>query len=184
MHRCTASSSAISIRPRLGSAVVLCFAFAGPSLGFQGAAATQPDRIPSMVSAVSAQRIEERIRRLVGFHTRNTLSQTDSETVGIGAARRWIEEDLRASSQATGGKLEVRTQSTRLALGPKGAEHEVEVVNVYGFLAGRQNAPTGAPTSSPVTTIRSRATAGTSSPPPLEPTTTRAGRLWCSRSRA
>ena len=46
-------------------------------------------RIDEIVRAVSADRIERDIRTLVGFGTRHTLSDTESETRGIGAARRW-----------------------------------------------------------------------------------------------
>jgi hypothetical protein len=124
--------------------MVLCFALAGRSAaGMQEPAIPQPDPIPGMVNEVSPERIGERIQKLVDFHTRNTLSQTDSLTAGIGAARQWIERDLKGSALASRGKLDVRTQSTSVMLGPKGAEHEVEVVNVYGFLPGRQDAPNG-----------------------------------------
>lgn len=43
-----------------------------------------------LVAAVSPGRIEADIRSLVSFGTRHTLSDTLSETRGIGAARRWI----------------------------------------------------------------------------------------------
>src|SRR6185503_491110 len=46
--------------------------------------------IRKMTSEISAERIEARIRRLAAFGTRNSLSDTQSETRGIGAARRWI----------------------------------------------------------------------------------------------
>ena len=45
-------------------------------------------RVFEIVGAVSAERIEEDIRTLVGFGTRHTLLETESETRGIGAARR------------------------------------------------------------------------------------------------
>ena len=42
-----------------------------------------------IVADVSADRVEADIRRLAGFGTRHTLSDTLSDTRGIGAARRW-----------------------------------------------------------------------------------------------
>jgi hypothetical protein len=39
---------------------------------------------------IDAKRIEHDIRKLVNFGTRHTLSDTKSDTRGIGAARRWI----------------------------------------------------------------------------------------------
>jgi len=64
-------------------------------------------RMPEIVAAVSAQRIEADIRRLVGFGTRHTASDTVSPTRGIGAARRWIKAQLDSISNACGACLEV-----------------------------------------------------------------------------
>src|SRR3546814_9164108 len=58
--------------------------------------------------APSPARIEADIRTLVGFGTRHTLSETESETRGIGAARRWIKAEFDRISQACGGCLEVK----------------------------------------------------------------------------
>lgn len=104
-----------------------------------------PDPIHAAVEAVSAERIRARIDTLAGFGTRHTASRTDSDTEGIGAARRWIEADLRASAAATGGRLEVRTQRFTVPLSPGRGEprREVELVNVYGFLPGAQDDPLG-----------------------------------------
>jgi hypothetical protein len=46
--------------------------------------------IAKMLKEVSAKRIETDIRKLVSFGTRNTLSEQDNPTRGIGAARDWI----------------------------------------------------------------------------------------------
>ena len=64
-------------------------------------------RIHDIVAAVSAQRIETDITKLVSFGTRHTLSDTLSQTRGIGAARRWIKAEFDLISQACGGCLEV-----------------------------------------------------------------------------
>ena len=66
--------------------------------------------VQKLVADISSARIEQRIRKLVSFETRHTLSQTDSDHRGIGAARRWIEAELRACSQAAGGRLQVSIQ--------------------------------------------------------------------------
>ena len=49
---------------------------------------TDQDRLHDIAADVSAERIEQDIRKLVGFGTRHTLSDTKSDTRGIGAARR------------------------------------------------------------------------------------------------
>ena len=57
--------------------------------------------------ATSAARIEKDVASLVGFDTRHSLSETGSDTRGIGAARRWIKTEFEAISKACGGCLEV-----------------------------------------------------------------------------
>ena len=64
-------------------------------------------RMKSIVTAVSAQRLEADLRKLVGFETRHTASDTLSATKGIGAARRWIKAEFDRISAACGGCLEV-----------------------------------------------------------------------------
>ena len=51
-------------------------------------------RIYEIIDKVSAERIESDIRKLAGFGTRNTFSDTVSDTRGIGAARRWIKSEF------------------------------------------------------------------------------------------
>ena len=102
-------------------------------------AAPQVDpRIYDIVAAVSADRIEADIRTLAGFGTRNTFSDTLSDTRGIGAARRWIKAQFDEISRASGGKLEVyydhmmltQEQSSRIP-------HDVEIVSVVAIQRGR-----------------------------------------------
>jgi hypothetical protein len=74
---------------------------------------TPPDRdlrIAEIIESVSADRIEADIRTLVGFGTRHTLSDTVSDSRGIGAARRWIYAELQRIGEACGGCLEVEYQ--------------------------------------------------------------------------
>ena len=47
-------------------------------------------RIQSMIAAVSSDTMISNLSTLVGFHTRHTNSDTVSNTIGIGAARRWV----------------------------------------------------------------------------------------------
>ena len=84
-------------------------------LGAQQRTSTEPPpaydaRIYELIDAVSAERIERDIQTLVGFGTRHTLSDTVSDTRGIGAARRWIKTEFDRISAAAGGKLEVSYQ--------------------------------------------------------------------------
>lgn len=64
-------------------------------------------RIYDIIESVSADRIEKDIRKLADFGTRHTLSDTLSNTRGIGAARRWIKSEFESISKACNGCLEV-----------------------------------------------------------------------------
>jgi Zn-dependent M28 family amino/carboxypeptidase len=59
--------------------------------------------------AVSADQLQASITRLVAFGTRHTLSDTVSETRGIGAARRWVKGRFDADAAACGGCLTIVT---------------------------------------------------------------------------
>ncbi len=63
--------------------------------------------IYNIATEPSAERIRADIQTLVDFGTRHTLSETESETRGIGAARRWIFDEFTRISDACGGCLEV-----------------------------------------------------------------------------
>lgn len=64
-------------------------------------------KLHDIAAAVQADRIEKDIEKLVSFGTRHTLSETESDTRGIGAARRWIYEEFKRISADCGGCLEV-----------------------------------------------------------------------------
>src|SRR5262249_59571188 len=85
----------------------------------------------------SATSIEARIRKLVSFRTRHTLSRTDSDTQGIGAARRWIKSELDACSRAAGGRLRVELDSF-IQPPARRVPQPVEIVNIVATLPGTQ----------------------------------------------
>ncbi|MBA3769990.1 MAG: M20/M25/M40 family metallo-hydrolase [Blastocatellia bacterium] len=66
--------------------------------------------INTMIKEVSSKRIEADIRKLVSFGTRNTLSEQDNPTRGIGAARDWLFDEFKRISDACGGCLDVQKQ--------------------------------------------------------------------------
>ncbi|MGM0526436.1 MAG: M28 family peptidase, partial [Pseudomonadota bacterium] len=65
------------------------------------------EKLHDIAGAVKADRIEQDISKLVSFGTRHTLSETESDSRGIGAARRWIYEEFKRISADCGGCLEV-----------------------------------------------------------------------------
>lgn len=120
---------------------------AGPALraqedppAFHEAPATVPPpardvRIHELITAVSAERLEADVRTLAGFGTRHTLSETESDERGIGAARRWIEAEFERISADCGGCLEVSTQ-TSVVSSEERIPEPTEVVNVVAVLRG------------------------------------------------
>ena len=99
-----------------------------------------PERDPSLydiVSVVSAERIETDIRKLVSFGTRNTFSDTVSDTRGIGAARRWIKTEFDQISEDCGGCLEVFFQRSLVkAEESSRVPEDTWVVNVVAIQRG------------------------------------------------
>ena len=63
--------------------------------------------IYEIISSISEDRLKDDIQTLVNFGTRHTLSDTISETRGIGAARRWIKKEFELISNDCGECLEV-----------------------------------------------------------------------------
>lgn len=92
-------------------------------------------RITPLVAAVSAGRIGADVATLAGFGTRHTLSDTASQTRGIGAARRWVEAEMKRISATCGGRLEVVVQSSFVEGEPRIPER-TEIVNVLGIIRG------------------------------------------------
>jgi hypothetical protein len=89
----------------------------------------------AIVGDVSAQRIEADVATLVSFGTRHSLSETRSESRGIGAARRWVEAEFNRISVACGGCLEVFTVSGIVA-GETRVPDPTEIVDVVAILRG------------------------------------------------
>ncbi|MDX1705478.1 M28 family metallopeptidase [Pseudidiomarina sp.] len=92
-------------------------------------------KLHDIAAAVSADRIEHDITKLVSFGTRHTLSETESDTHGIGAARRWIKAEFDAISEACGGCLEVYYQSKVISGEPR-IPNPTEVVSVIAIQRG------------------------------------------------
>lgn len=85
---------------------------------------------------VSAARLKQDVAKLVSFGTRHTLSETKSDTHGIGAARRWIKAEFDKISLECGGCLEVVYQRKTFS-GEKRIPHPTEVVNVVAIQRGK-----------------------------------------------
>lgn len=96
-----------------------------------------PVDVKAMLRSISAQRIEATVRKLVGFGTRHTLSDTSSDERGIGAARRWIKAQLDACAQQSSGRLKVALDAFTAPPNRRIAQ-PTELVNVVATLPGEQ----------------------------------------------
>ncbi|MCI0707019.1 MAG: M28 family peptidase [Ignavibacteriae bacterium] len=77
---------------------------------FSAFAQEPPSKNPTVekiLKEISADNIKASVEKLVSFGTRHTLSDTVSETRGIGAARRWIKSEFERYAKASGGRLSV-----------------------------------------------------------------------------
>lgn len=98
---------------------------------------TTDPQIYDIINDVSAERLESDVQKLVGFGTRHTMSDTVSETRGIGAARRWIKSEFERISGECGGCLEVYEQRTLVKGDPNTRiGSDTWIVNVYAIKRG------------------------------------------------
>lgn len=96
----------------VASVVVLFAAFSFASAQKQAMPKPPVDaEIQKMLKEISAKNIEASIRKLASFGTRNTLSEQDNPTRGIGAARDWIFSEFERFNRDCGGCMTVEKQS-------------------------------------------------------------------------
>ena len=119
--------------------IIFAFVFF-QNLSAQDASQAPPQMDPRLLEisrAPSAEHIEADIRKLVSFGTRHTLSDTLSDTRGIGAARRWIKAEFDKISESCDGCLEVFYQRSLVpAEGNRRFVEDTWVVNVVAIQRG------------------------------------------------
>ncbi|APZ47988.1 peptidase M28 [Polaribacter reichenbachii] len=94
-------------------------------------------KIYDIIDAVSADRIKADVKKLADFGTRNTFSDTISETRGIGAARRWIKSEFESISTNCDNCLNVFYQKDFVTKeGNRRVPHDAYVVNVVAIQKG------------------------------------------------
>ena len=94
-------------------------------------------KIYDIIDKVSAEEIRNDVKTLTEFGTRNTFSDTLSDTKGIGAARRWIKREFDAISKNCNNCLDVFYQKNRVTKeGNRRVPHDAWVVNVVAIKKG------------------------------------------------
>ena len=94
-------------------------------------------KIYDIINAVSAERIKADVKTLTEFGTRNTFSDTISNTRGIGAARRWIKSEFETISKECNNCIDVSYQKDFVTKKGNGrVPHDAWVVNVVAIQKG------------------------------------------------
>src|SRR5256884_9326122 len=104
--------------------------------GGTGTAVRNP-LIARIVSEINARNIENTIRKLVSFGTRNTLSEQNGPNRGIGAARDWLYAEFQKAAIESGGRMTVEKQTFEQ---PKAARvpQPTMLTNIVATLKGTQ----------------------------------------------
>lgn len=93
-------------------------------------------RVYDIINDVSSERIQADITKLANFGTRHTLSDTLSQTRGIGAARRWIKSEFDKISSNCNNCLNVFYQKDLVKKDNRRIVKDVMVVNVVAIQKG------------------------------------------------
>ena len=94
-------------------------------------------KLYDIIEAVSADRIKADVKILTDFGTRNTFSDTISNTRGIGAARRWIKAEFEKISADCNNCIDVFYQKDLVRKeGNRRVPHDAWVVNVVAIQKG------------------------------------------------
>ncbi len=92
-------------------------------------------RVEALVQSVDAKRLQATVAKLVSFGTRNTLSDTASDTRGIGASRKWLAAEFDALESGSGSRLQPFEDRFTAEPGPR-IPKAVEIVNLGVVLPG------------------------------------------------
>jgi hypothetical protein len=96
----------------------------------------RPASVDAVVEAVSPQHLRATINRLDSFGTRHTFSDTTSDDRGIGAARRWLRDQMQAMADESGrDDITVELMHHTQAAGRR-APRDVDVANVVMTIPG------------------------------------------------
>src|SRR5215813_10020302 len=93
--------------------------------------------IAKIVAEINARNIEATIRKLVSFGTRNTLSEQNNPSRGIGAARDWLYGEFQKVAAQSGGRMTVEKQTFEQAKAAR-VPQPTMLTNVVATLRGSQ----------------------------------------------
>ena len=94
-------------------------------------------QIARIVSEIDSRRIEDTIRKLVSFGTRNSLSDQNDPQRGIGAARDWLFAEFQKAAAQSDGRMKVEKQTFEQARAAR-VPQPTMMTNVVATLRGTQ----------------------------------------------
>lgn len=125
----------IILKPMKKSALVFISLFLFATIHSQTIVRRDPE-ISRMVGEISAERIEQHVRKLVSFHTRHNLSSKNDPQQGIGAAWNWIKSEMELSIASSGGRLKVEFDEYTVGGQGQRITKPVALKNVIATLQG------------------------------------------------
>ncbi len=94
-------------------------------------------KLYDIIDSVSEKRLKNDVQTLANFGTRNTFSDTISNTRGIGAARRWIKAEFESISKKCNNCIDAFYQKDFVTKeGNRRVPHDAWVVNVVAIQKG------------------------------------------------
>jgi hypothetical protein len=97
---------------------------------------TRDPEIEAMVKEVNADSLKSYIYQMVAFGTRNTLSNQNSTTRGIGAARKWVLNKFNDFAKTSNGRLTAFIDTTTYKPDGKRVDRNILLGNVVATLKG------------------------------------------------
>ncbi|UOU97730.1 M28 family metallopeptidase [Chryseobacterium daecheongense] len=97
---------------------------------------TKDNEIKKYVSEVNSDSLQSYIKKLVGFNTRHTLSVTNDQNKGIGAARNWVLSKFKEYAKHSNGRMEVYLQQQDLQPDGKRVDQVTHLGNPIAYLKG------------------------------------------------
>src|SRR5258708_7303498 len=88
-----------------------------------------------IIGQLDGARMKANVEKLVTFGTRSTISDATLPTRGVGAARKWIFDEMTKVAAASGGRMTVAYQSS-MQSNKRTGDKPVEVVNVVATIKG------------------------------------------------
>ena len=101
--------------------------------------APQPPADPNIqrwVNEVSSKNLEADVRKMVSYGTRHALSDTQSKSRGIGAARKYVFDEFKKYSKAGGGRMTVELDTFTVNPDGKRIDKKTLMANVLATIPG------------------------------------------------